>query len=376
MARTKKPKSFVDILDKLIGATNDKLEKNKKKLGINNKIVRGNQVLESDISTTISCGIPCIDRICAIDDDDRYGFPIGKTVKVNGKEHSAKSLLLKTFARNIRVGNHVVLYFDPEESFSRRWSRKISLKPEEVALQYPDDTAEFVETMKEFIINFTKMKEKGEIPAETKLFIFLDSVSQLSDRGENQKEFGSSSGIAGAARDYSRMFRVMTKRFARAGVCFVAIGQTKQNVGVMYGPKDATYGGDSFKFNSSITLDFRYMGRIKKGDKIIGTKIKVANRKNKCGVHPFHDTDFIILFDTGVHYDYALFKAMIIDGGVIRKSGWYYTIKVKGAKKKKKISDKYKYKFRVPEEGYPTELEKLLEKNPKIKDKWMKRLYG
>jgi recombination protein RecA len=52
-------------------------------------------------------------------------------------------------------------------------------------------------------------------------------------------------------------------------------------IGVMFGNPETTTGGNALKFYSSVRLDIRRIGAIKKGDEIIGNQTRVKVVKNK-----------------------------------------------------------------------------------------------
>jgi recombination protein RecA len=87
----------------------------------------------------------------------------------------------------------------------------------------------------------------------------------------------------------------------------------------MFGNPETTPGGRALKFYSSVRLDVRAGEKIKDGDKIIGTRVKVKVVKNKVAP-PFRDSSFILIHGEGI-----LREADIIDQavnlGIIEKSG-------------------------------------------------------
>jgi recombination protein RecA len=93
-------------------------------------------------------------------------------------------------------------------------------------------------------------------------------------------------------------------------------------IGVMFGNPETTPGGKALKFYTSVRLDIRRIAQIKKGEEIMGGRVRVKVVKNKVAA-PFKQTEFDLMYNEGISKEgeiIALGEKM----GIISKSGSSY----------------------------------------------------
>ena len=94
-------------------------------------------------------------------------------------------------------------------------------------------------------------------------------------------------------------------------------------IGVMFGSPETTTGGNASKFYSSVRLDIRRIGAIKKGDEIVGNETRVKVVKNKVSP-PFRIAEFDILYGEGVSKESELID-LGVKYNILDKSGAWYS---------------------------------------------------
>jgi recombination protein RecA len=93
-------------------------------------------------------------------------------------------------------------------------------------------------------------------------------------------------------------------------------------IGVMFGSPETTTGGNALKFYSSVRLDIRRIGSIKKGEEVIGNETRVKVVKNKMAP-PFRQAEFEILYGEGVSTEGELIDLGVKNKIVDKSGAWY-----------------------------------------------------
>jgi len=237
------------------------------------------------------------------------GLPRGRIIEIFGPESSGKTTLsLHVVAEAQKLGG-ICAYIDAEHAMDPEYSKKIGVKINELLISQPDTGEQALEIV-ESLVRSGKMD-----------VIVIDSVAALTPKDEIEGDMGQQH-MGKQARLMSQALRKLTAIVARSKTVVIFINQIRMQIGVMFGNPETTPGGKALKFYTSVRLDIRRIAQIKKGEEIMGGRVRVKVVKNKVAA-PFKQTEFDLMYNEGISKEgeiIALGEKM----GIISKSGASY----------------------------------------------------
>lgn len=253
------------------------------------------------------------------------GIPSGRIIEIFGGSSSCKTLFGLNILKGCQKAGGIAVFLDAEYTLNKEFAVSASHLDASEVLVIKGDSLQKCFAKINAAIRVLRAKYGPDKP----IVIVYDSIAaspserEFSETEMTDSQLEKAKDMPGErAKTCSKEFRKLTPILEKNNCALVIINQTRQKIGVMFGPTETTTGGgNALPFYASLRL--RTKAEKKLADElenVIGMGVSVQNVKNKVS-KPFGQARNMLLFyDKGIN-PFSGILDVLIQAGRIEATG-------------------------------------------------------
>jgi protein RecA len=250
----------------------------------------------SDVRGWVSTGYLPLNK--AVSGSYKKGLPLGRIVEIFGASSAGKTLLATKAIASAQAQGGLGIYLDFERSFSMSHAKRVGMSDARGQWIYkrPNHAEEAFGMIDKTL---TMLRESG---SDKPIVIVVDSVASLITRAQSEMDIEDTRNMKeklDVPVFLSQTLPKISMMIGDSNACLIFLNQTRANVGVMYGEKEKTTGGNALPFYASVRIQLSKAGKEKEGDEVVAEKVKALIKKNKVW-RPFGEVEYITDFSIGI----------------------------------------------------------------------------
>lgn len=252
------------------------------------------------------------------------GVAAGRSIEIFGDYSTLKTYIGLCTIAVVQESGGTASLVDTEHAFDPGWAADLGVDVDKLIVQHPEDG--------ESAIQASELLIRSNVD-----LIVWDSVASTQPRAYKEAQPGTSADQAPARLAAMMSSGLRRLNSANTNTALLFINQTRVNVGMTFGPKEANPGGKALGFYASQRVRLSKAGKITvpskawEGEKMIdvkktvGTKIKMTLEKSKLN-RPHQEEWFIFDHVENCVDEVGYLMAKGLEAGLIIQNGAMYTV--------------------------------------------------
>jgi len=237
------------------------------------------------------------------------GVPRGRIIELYGPESSGKTTVALHVVANTQKKGGIAAFIDAEHALDPEYAKRIGVDIDNLLISQPDTGEQALGIVEALVTS-------GGVE-----LVVVDSVAALTPKAEIEGNIGDFQ-IGLQARLMSQALRKLTSLTSKYNTTIIFINQIRMKIGVYMGNPETTPGGKALKFYSSVRIEVRRAAQIKKGEEVVGNRVKAKIVKNKVAP-PFRTAEFDIMYNEGISRRGDILTTASKLGIVKLQGAWY-----------------------------------------------------